>query len=253
MLNRKVLITILSFVCLPIAVLASTGEQLEKVAADGNVALVLVMEPGAAGLDQARRTIEDAAKQIPGSVVIESNRADATNSAFVQKYGLAAAPVPLFLVFAPNGAIAGGNVASRLQAQQLAALVPSPRKAEVLKALQSGHAVYVTASRAGMASTSALARECATACTQMQGKCVSVAVDMDDPLEKGFLNQLKVNTRTTEPVTVVINAKGQVTGNYRGVVEAEKLIASATKVVAGGCCPSGSGKTCGPAPAKKGK
>jgi hypothetical protein len=68
------------------------------------------------------------------------------------------------------------------------------------------------------------------------------------------LNQLKVNMQSTEPVTVVINAKGQVTESYTGIVDVEKLIASATKVAARGCGPKGcGGKPCGPAPKKKGK
>ena len=87
----------------------------------------------------------------------------------------------------------------------------------------------------------------------MQGKCVAIGVDMDDPIEKGFLNQLKVDLQLTEPVTVVINTKGRVTGFYTGMVEVEKLIASATRVFASSCCPAGSGKSCGPAPKKGGK
>jgi len=253
MFNCRKLAVILFAICLPLTAFASTGEQLQLAADEGNVAFVLVTEPGAIGLDQARQTIQGAMNKIPGSVMIESNRTDVANSTFVQQYKVAAAPVPLILVFASNGAMAGGNAASGLTAQQLVVMVPSPKKGEVLKAIQSGQAVYVTASRAGMASTADVAKGCAAACTEMQGKCVSVDVNMDDPAEKGLLNQLKVNTQSTEPVTVVINAKGQVTGSYTGMVEVENLIASATKVVASGCCPPGSGKSCGPAPKKESK
>jgi CheY-like chemotaxis protein len=253
MFNCKKLAVLLFAVCLPLTAFASTGEQLQLATSEGNVAFVLVTQPGAVGMEQARQTIQDALKQIPGSVMMESNRTDAANSAFVQQYKLAAAPVPLILVFASNGAMAGGNVSSKLSAKKLVAMVPSPKKAEVLRAIQSGQAVYLTASRSGMEATSDIAKGCAAACSQMQGKCVSIDVNMDDPVEKGLLNQLKVNTKSTEPVTVVINAKGQITGSYTGMVEVENLIASATKVVASGCCPPGSGKSCGPAPKKEGK
>lgn len=247
---RKITVLLIA-ICLPIVAFASTSEQLESAADVGNVSFVLVTEPGAAGIDQARQMIQQAMTQISGSVMIESNRTDAANSSFTQKYKLAAVPVPLILVFASNGVMAGGNMASKLSAQQLVAMVPSPGKAEVLKAIQAGQAVYVTASRSGMASTTDVAKGCAAACTQMQGKCVPVDVNMDDPIEKGFLNQLKVDMQSTEPVTVVINAKGQVTGSYTGIVEVENLITSATKVVASGCCPPGSGKTCAPTQKKK--
>jgi hypothetical protein len=247
---RKIAVLLIA-IYLPVVAYASTTEQLQTVTSGGNVAFVLVTEPGAAGIDQARQMIQQAMTQISGSVMIESNRTDAANSTFIQKYKLAAVPVPLILVFASNGVMAGGNMASKLSAQQLVAMVPSPGKAEVLKAIQAGQAVYVTASRSGMASTTDVAKGCAAACTQMQGKCVAVDVNMDDPVERGFLNQLKVDMQSTEPVTVVINAKGQVTGSYTGIVEVENLITSATKVVASGCCPPGSGKTCAPTQKKK--
>ncbi len=252
MCNYKKLTALLLAVCLPVMAFATTTEQIQTANSNGNVAFVLVTEPGATGEDQSRQLIQDALAKVPGTVMIESDRADATNAEFVKKYKLASAPVPLILVFASNGVMAGGNVASKMSVQQLVAMVPSPKKAEVLKAIQSGQAAYITASRSGMASKSKVTSGCAAACSQMQGKCVAIDVDMDDPEEKALLTQLKVNTQSTEPVTVVINAKGQVTGSYTGAVEVENLITSATKVVASGCCPPNSGKTCGPAPKKKG-
>ena len=249
---RKITVLLIT-VCLPVVAFASTSGQLESAADVGNVSFVLVTEPGTAGTDQARQMIKDAMTQIPGSVVIESNRVDAADSSFIQKYKLATAPVPLILVFASNGVMAGGNVASKLTAQQLVAMVPSPKTAEVLKAIQSGQAVYVTASRSGMASKTDVAKGCAAACMQMQGKSVAVDVNMDDPAEAGFLKQLKVNLQATEPVTVVLNAQGQLTGTFNGPVDVTNLVQAATKKVAG-CGPKGcGGKPCGPAPKKGGK
>lgn len=240
-------------VCIPIAAFAATTEELQTAASKGEVAFVLVTEPGISGADQARQTIQSAVAQVPSSLMIESNRADAANADFVQKYGLATAPLPLIFVFGSNGVIAGGNAASRVNSQQLVAMVPSPKKAEVVKAIQSGQAVYVTAYRLGMTTKSQVLSGCAAACQQMMGRGTTVEVNMDDPAEKDFLNQLKVNLLSNEPVTVVVNSKGQVTGSYTGAVEVDALIASATKVASSGCCPSGSGAGCGPAPKKGGK
>ena len=252
MFNYKKLTMLLIVACLPVMAFATTTEQIQSAVNNGNVSFVLVTEPGATGANQAMQKIQDAMTKAPGTVMIESNRSDVANTEFVQKYKLASAPVPLILVFASNGVMAGGNVASKLSLQQLVAMVPSPKKAEVLKAIQSGQAVYLTASRSGMASKSEVAKGCAAACSQMMGKGATIEVDMDDPAEKALLTQLKVKMQSTEPVTVVINAKGQVTGSYTGMVEVENLITSATKVVASGCCPPNSGKTCAPAPKKKG-
>ena len=245
------LAVLLMAACLPIATLASPAEQLQTAAEAGKVAFLLVTEPGAAGADQTGQMIQDALIQVPGAVVIELDRTDGANSLLVQKYGLGVAPVPLVLVFCANGALAGGNVASQLTSQKLVAMIPSPKKAEVLKAVQSGQAVYLTASRSGMPSSTVVASGCAAACSQMMGKCVAVDVNIDDPLEMEFLTLLKVNMQSTEPVTVVINAQGQVTGSFNGPVDVAQLVQAATKK-AGGCCPTGSGKSCAPAPKKKG-
>ena len=241
MFNYRKIAVLLIATCLPLAASASTGEQLQLATDNGSVVFVLVTEPNAVGTDQARQTIQSALNQIPGSVIIESNRTDAANSPFVQQYKLAAVPVPLILVFASNGVMAGGNVASNLTTQQLIAMVPSPKKAEVLKAIQSGQAVYLTASRSGMTTTSDVAKGCAAACTQMQGKCAAIDV----------LKLLKVNLQAAEPVTVVLNAQGQLTGTFNGPVDVTNLVQAATKKVSSGCCPPSSGKTCAPAPAKK--
>ncbi len=252
MLIYKKLTVLLIAIFLPAIVFAFTTEQIQTATSKGNVAFVLVTEPGAAGTDLARQKIQDAIAKVPGSVMIESNRTDAANLSFVQEYKLSSAPVPLIFVFASNGVMAGGNLASKLSVSQIVAMVPSPKRAEMLKAIKSGLAVYVTAYRTGMSTKTDVSKDCAIACTKMQGKCIAIDVDMDDLDERDLLNQLKINFASAEPTTVVINAKGQITDSYTGMVEVEKLIASATKVVASGCCPPNSGKTCGPAPKKKG-
>jgi len=252
MSNYHKFVVLLIAVCLPIATLASPAEELQTAAEAGKVTFLLVTEPGAGGVNETKQMIQSAMTQVPGSVLIELDRADVANSSLVQKYGLTAAPVPLVLVFGANGVMAGGNIASQMTAQELVAMIPSPKKAEVLKAIQSGMAAYVTASRSGMPSSTAVAGGCAAACSQMMGKCVAVNVNMDDPLEAEFLALLKVNMQSAEPVTVVINAQGQITGSFNGPVDVAQLVQAATKKAGGGCCPTGSTKSCAPAPKKKG-
>ena len=199
MFSIRKLTGLLVAVCLPVLAMASTAEQLQTAVSNGTVAFVLVTEPGVAGTDQARQTIQSAMTQVAGSVMIEANRADGGNAEFIQQYGLTSAPVPLILVFGANGTIAGGNVSSRLNSHQLVAMVPSPKKAEVLKAVQSGQAAYVTAFRSGMATKTDVTKGCAAACAKMMGRGATIEVNMDDPVEREFLNQLKVNLQSDEP------------------------------------------------------
>jgi hypothetical protein len=246
------LAVLLMLVCLPVTALTAIDNQLESAAGAGSVAFVLVTEPGAAEVEQTKQVIQQAMAQIAGSVMIEVDRADAANSAFVKKHQLVSAPVPLIVVFASNGVMAGGNVASKLPLPELLAMVPSPKKADALKAIKSGQAVYITASRSDMTSTTDVAKGCAEACLQMDGKCVAIDISMDDPAEADFLKQLKVNPEATLPVTVVLNAQGQMTGTFNGPVGVDNLVQAAKKKISAGCCPPGSGKTCPPTPKKDG-
>jgi hypothetical protein len=227
--------------------LAITAEELEKAASKGKTVFMLVTEPNAGGIEQAREMVNASSKQVKKSTVIQLDRADAANSALVVKYRLTGAPLPLIMVLAGNGAIAGGIPAANTTVEQLVKWVPTAKKAEVLKAVQDGQSVLITAASKGMLKETSVSSACAAACGQMQGKCTSIKINLDDDDELPFLNELKINPQSREPVTVVINAQGQVTGSFAGGVEVGNLVQAATKK-AGGCCPSGgaSSSSCGP-------
>jgi len=248
---RKIGILAVALVLISGVAFGAAQHELAAAAKTGKVVFVLVYDAAATQLDQARQMAADAAKRVPGSVSIEVNRGDAGDADFVTKYGLATAPVPLILVASSTGIITGGVIAAQANVDQLVKLVPSPKKAEIIKALSAGNAVFITASRKGMASTATVTSACAAACLQMAGKSVQVKVDMDDPAEAGFLTEMKVNMQSTEPVTLVANAQGQISGMYTGNMQVADLVKAATKKI-GGCCPSTVAKpdaSC--APAKK--
>jgi hypothetical protein len=228
---------------------ASVQKDLDSAAKHEKIAFILVIDQGSTGIDQAKDMIKQAMRQVKRADVIELDRSDPANADLVAKYRLAGAPVPLVLVAARNGVLAGGLPAAQATAEKLVAMVPSPKKAEVLQMLQSGKAVFVSVSRRGMATQSGATAACAAACGQMKDQCVTVQIDMDDPAEAGFLTQMKVDLASTEPVTLVVNVQGQVTGAYTGAADVASLVQAATKK-AGGCCPStvqGGAKSCGPA------
>jgi hypothetical protein len=242
---------ILSLLLLPAICFGSVSDELRSAAEKGQVAFLLVTDKTATDIDQARSIIQSAMQQVGNSVMIEMDRSDVMNSELVAKYRLSSAPLPLILVFASNGIVAGGNQASKLNTQRIIDMIPSPKETVILEALQSGKAVLVTASRKGMKSESKVFSCCASASGQMKGKCQTIEIDMDDKVETDLLKKLRINTQSQEPVTVVINAQGQVTGSFDGPVDVGQLVSAATKK-ASSCCPSGSGKSCAPAP-KKGK
>jgi hypothetical protein len=227
---------------------ASTQRDVESAAKQQKIAFILVHDQSATGVDQARDVIRQTMKQVSKSVLLELDRSAPPNAEYVAKLRLAGAPVPLILVAARNGALAGGVPAAQATPAILLGMVPSPKKAEVLQALQSGKPVFIAVSRKGMTSEPKAVAACMSACSKMGDKSALVRIDMADPQEATFLSQLKVNSAATEPVTLVVNAQGQVTGSYAQVQDVASLVQAATRV-AGGCCPStvqGGSKACAP-------
>ena len=126
-------------------IFATTADELAKATDRDKTVFLLVFEPNAQGLEPAREMVNTAAQQVKKSTVIQLDRADATNSALVAKYRLTAAPLPLIMVLAGNGAIAGGIPAANTTAEQLVKYVPTAKKAEALKAIQEGQSVLAEA------------------------------------------------------------------------------------------------------------
>lgn len=234
---RLVLACLVSLCVLAPAAGASVQKDLEKAATKGKVAFVLVTEPTATGVEQARDVIRQVLKQVEKSTMVELDRSDPANAGLVAQYRLASAPVPLIIVMARSGILVGGITAATATAERLVGLVPSPKKAEVMQALQGGNAVFLLAARQGMSTQAAALTTCTTACVQMGGNSIVIPIDMDDPAEAGFLEQLKIDLAAAEPVIIVMNAQGQLTGTYTGALDVANLVQAATRR-ATGCCPS---------------
>jgi hypothetical protein len=245
---RRALCTGVILLVIPGAIWASTAKDLEKAAEKGQVAFVLMTEGKTADVSMAKAAIQGVTKHNKKSVMVELDRGKPENANVVAKYKLATIPAPMILVVNPNGTISGAVLPERATAEALAKMIPSPKKAEVVNALSDGNAVFITAYRQDMASVEAVNSNCAAACQQMAGKSVQVKVDMDDPAESFFLSEMKINTTSIEPVTVVANPQGQIAGTFNGDVQVAQLVTTATKKV-GGCCPKTVSKpdaSCGP-------
>lgn len=230
---------------------ASAADRLNTIFEQGKTAFVIITEPDAPGLHQMQANVRQAIERVGNAGVVEIDRTDSLNAEFVKKYELADSPIPLVLVFAGNGALGGGVPVWNATPEMLVSFVPSPKKAIVLKAAEDGQAAYVIASRKSMPSAGEVSSGCAAACKKMKGTCIAIDVDMDDPTEQSFLKLLKVDLKSTEPVTVVVNAQGKMTGSFTGPVKVSQLVQAASRKISSGCCPPGSGKTCPPAPTKK--
>ena len=239
---RHARVVALSLILILLPALVSAGlADLEKATKNGKVVFAVVFEPGNAGLDDARSLASGAAAKTGNAVMIDIDRTSPETAQFLYKYRLSFAPVPFVMVFDASGVLAGVSPAADKTVEDLVQLVPSPKKTEVLRALYSRKSVFITAMREGMAMKDDISKRCLEACNQLNGKAAYVKIDLNDEKELSFLKQLQVNPKSTDPVTVVINTRGQITGSYAGMVETTALVSSAATAAGGGCCPGGGG------------
>lgn len=245
---KKLILSIVYTLCV-VSITFSQGvkKELEKAQQKGKTVFLVVTDKYAQDTDALLTKVNKAKESVKNVEVIKMDREEAANADFVSKYRLASAPVPLVLVIPSNGVVASGFTAQQVSPELLVRSIPSPKKAEVLKAVSEGKSVFIVASRKNMDKKSNLVNTCQQACFEMEKKAKIIEIDLDDPEEQSFIAELKINKEITEPQTYVVNSKGQVTGNFNSEVNSSTLVASATKVVSSGCCPPGSGKSCGPA------
>jgi len=231
------------FMLLQISSYGQLKDKLSQASANGQSVFLVVTENGAADVDKAMNVARQASSAVDHSTVMELNRSDASNSELVAKWGISAAPLPLILVIAQNGVLAGGLLLQQATPANLASLVPSPKKAEVIKTLSEGKSVFLVVSSKTMTEKSDIVNTCQQACIEMEQNAKIIEIDLNDPKEKDFLTSLKIPSNITKPQTYVLNSKGQVTGTFDGAVNAQNLVATAKKVAkTGGCCPGGSSK-----------
>ncbi len=223
----------------------SVSEEIIKANKAGKTVFLVVTEPGISGSEKALDFANQAHKKASKTTVIKMNRSDEKNKNLVTKYRLAKAPLPLILVIDKNGIVAGGLILSQASADKLIQLIPSPKYSEILKALNKSKSIFLVVYKESMLGKNKAFENCKEACKKMNNKSVFVTVDMNKKSETKLLTQLKINTLSNEPVTYVINNKGQITGTFKGTTNINKLVLAATKV-ASGCCPGGSKKGCGP-------
>lgn len=225
--------------------LLTVKEQIAAAQKAGNAVFLVITGTGAKGLTELVAVANQANKKAKKSTVIQMNRDDAANSELVTKYGLATIAVPFVLVISPKGLAVGGYPAEQATSDALVKLIPSPKYDVVLAAVNDKKPVFIVASKKTFTDKKNAVALCKTAAIKVPNTPVIVEVDMNDANESAFLNQIGVNMLSTGTVIVVVNAAGNITGNFSGTQTAQTLADAAGKVIKS-CCPSGAKSGCAP-------
>jgi hypothetical protein len=218
---------------------AGVQTDLATAASRGQPVFLVVTENNTRGTDRAVALAQQAAAIAAGSVVLVADRADPANAPVVAQYQLRGVPVPMILVIAGNGVAAAGAKPNMVTASQLARMVPTKAKAAHLKFVSQGLPDFVVFSRASMPNRAAAVQAVQAAVAQLRGKAGTVLVDLDDPAERPFAEEMKLDLRSEQPWVLVFNAKGQRTATLSGAPAVAALVEASAKAPSSGCCPGG--------------
>ena len=204
-------------------------------------------------LTKTRSLVASARKEISRkSEVVEINVADPTERDMVNRFGASRAPMPLVLVLAPNGAIMGGFPTNQLNDDaKLIEAVGCKASEQTMKALQKKNMVALCVqSRKTVDNAGALQSvEDFLKDPKYGATTAVVTIDPSEAEDAKFLSKLGVDTNSPIATSVLLAPPGSVIGTFEGAVQKDKLVAAvqaAAAPKAGGCCPPGSGKSCGP-------
>jgi thiol-disulfide isomerase/thioredoxin len=218
---------------------------------DGKYVYLFFYEPGNGNCEIMEKRLDSFARKTKENVeIIKVDRKDPENREIVNRLRTQTAPIPLILLFDSNNTVLAAFTKAVAE-EKLTEAFPSPRKAEALEYIRQGKGVILCFYKEEMSSRGEVQSCCSEAKDKLAGKAEYINVDLSDPKEAGFIKELKIDPNPPEPVTFVVNAQGQVTGKYGGKVEVTNLVQAATRVVKGGCGPSGCVTPCGPTKTKK--
>ena len=168
---------------------------------------------------------------------------DPNERPIVDKFGLSRAPMPMVLALAPNGAVTKG-FPIKFDENQLREGFVSPCTAKCLKALQDRKLVLlcVQNQKTQFTQVAMSAAQGFKADARFAGATEVITVNPEDRAEAALLQELEVDPRTPEAVTVLLAPPGQPLAKFVGAVTKDQIVAKVASAQSGPCA---DGK-CGP-------
>lgn len=173
---------------------------------------------------------------------------DRSESAFIEKYGINRAPLPLTLVFAPNGAIVKAFPGKVVSEADLGKAFAAPAYADAMKAMQDQKLVLlcVQGKHTKNNAASLQAARAAAGDKRAGGSIAVVQAAPEDTANAALLKPLEVTSALEDATVFILVPPGKIAGNVAGATTKDALWAAIAKGVSacssGGCGPSG----CGP-------
>jgi hypothetical protein len=220
---------------------------LDAAAKEQKYLFILFWKEENAATQAVRQVLETALPRLAGRAAWVAIRTDEPGEkAVVDKFGVSRAPLPLVLAVAPNGAITGG-FPLKLTEQNITSAFVSPATGTALKALQARKLVLLCVQPANGQAVTPSGILDFKADPQYGPATELVSLRADDAAEAKFLNDLRIDPRTTVPVTALLAPPGKLLGSFQGSVSKQQIVEKLK--TNGSCCPGGKccpGGCCGP-------
>jgi len=170
--------------------------------------------------------------------------ADASQREIVEKFDLDRAPMPLVLALAPNGAVTGG-FPTEFGEQELLQAFATPCTEKCMKSLQENKLVFLCVQNANTKSNDLAMRGVRdfTDDARFGDATAILTLDPADPAEAEFLDDLQIDPKSPEALTVFLAPPGVPIAIFEGATSKDELIATLQKASTacgpGGCGPGG--------------
>lgn len=217
--------------------------ELETASASGINTILVITEQDAKGVDEAIELAEKTASLCSDAMVAVVDRSLEENLDIVEKFNLTRFPLPFLLIVSPTGNVTGGAKSGTITAEKLSKFVPSACFNQALTASKEGKPAIILISAGERKTVKPWEKVIRDVEKNLDPTPEIIRVNPEDESEKVFLSKLRYYGGD-EPVLMVANSSGQITGKYTEVPVAGNIIKDATKVVKSGCGGCSSAKSC---------
>ncbi|MFA4947984.1 MAG: hypothetical protein WC674_05675 [Candidatus Krumholzibacteriia bacterium] len=229
---------------------SASAEAMRRAAGDNKHLFVFFFSKDDEPTRLARKTLEQAVRGMGRSAEwMAVDIASASEAEMVNKYNVRSAPMPIVLVFAPNGVVTGGFRSAEINEEKMKSAIASRAMQECLKALQERKIVFVCSQgkKTQFNKEAMLGVDEFKADARYAAYTAVVKIDPTDAAEKGFLTQLKIDPNAKDAATAILVPPNMVLGVTNGPTTKESVLKMLASASSGGCGSKGCAPTgCGP-------
>jgi len=169
-------------------------------------------------------------------VIYKAKATDDKEKDAVGKYGIDRAPLPVLLVFAPNGVVSGG-FSKKVSTEELKGSIVSNLVMDILKTVQQRKIALVVLQngKTKFNKESSKAAQDFAGDAKLKGMVDIIKADPSDPKNSEFLSNSKLSKDMPESTVVFIIPPGSIAGVYPGNINKATLLAALSSCSSGGC------------------